>query len=56
MQGPDRDAVKVWGKAERHRFDKIMLKTKTVAVEAKDDGLWVTFEGEGAPTGPCATT
>ena len=49
MQGPDRDAVKVWEKQNLHRFDKIMLKTKTVAVEAKDDGLWVHFEGEGAP-------
>ena len=52
MQGPDRDAVKVWEKQNLHRFDKIMLKTKTVAVEAKEDGLWVSFEGEGAPTEP----
>ncbi len=50
MQGPDRDAVKVWDKQNAHRFDKVMLKTKTVAVEAKDDGLYVKFEGEGAPT------
>jgi dihydrolipoamide dehydrogenase len=49
MQGPDRDAVKVWEKQNTQRFDKIMLKTKTVAVEAKGDGLWVTFEGEQAP-------
>ncbi len=49
MQGPDRDAVKVWEKQNAHRFDRIMLKTKTTAVEAKDDGLWVTFEGEKAP-------
>ncbi len=49
MQGPDRDAVKVWEKQNAQRFDKIMLKTKTVAVEAKDDGLWVTFEGAQAP-------
>ncbi len=49
MQGPDRDAVKVWEKQNLHRFDKVMLKTKTVAVEAKEDGLWVKFEGEGAP-------
>ena len=49
MQGPDRDAVKVWEKQNAHRFERIMLKTKTVAVEAKDDGLWVKFEGEGAP-------
>ena len=52
MQGPDRDAVKVWEKQNLHRFDKIMLKTKTVSVEAKEDGLYVTFEGEGAPSDP----
>ncbi|MDD3676275.1 dihydrolipoyl dehydrogenase [Thauera propionica] len=52
MQGPDRDAVKVWEKQNAHRFDHIMLKTKTVAVEAKDDGLWVKFEGDKAPTEP----
>jgi len=50
MQGPDRDAVKVWEKQNLKRFDKVMLKTKTVAVDAKDDGLYVHFEGEGAPT------
>jgi len=52
MQGPDRDLVKVWEKQNLHRFDKIMLKTKTVAVEAKPDGLYVKFEGEGAPAEP----
>ncbi|WP_227818038.1 dihydrolipoyl dehydrogenase [Nitrogeniibacter aestuarii] len=52
MQGPDRDAVKVWEKQNAHRFDKIMLKTKTTAVEARDDGLYVTFEGDAAPEGP----
>ncbi|HZX31399.1 MAG TPA: dihydrolipoyl dehydrogenase, partial [Rhodocyclaceae bacterium] len=52
MQGPDRDAVKVWEKQNTHRFDKVMLKTKTVAVDAKDDGLWVKFEGESAPAEP----
>ena len=56
MQGPDRDAVKVWEKQNASRFDKIMLKTKTVAVDAKEDGLYVTFEGvdatSGAPSEP----
>jgi dihydrolipoamide dehydrogenase len=52
MQGPDRDAVKVWEKQNAHRFERIMLKTKTTAVEAKDDGLWVRFEGEAAPAEP----
>ena len=50
MQGPDRDAVKVWEKQNLHRFDKVMLKTKTVAVDSREDGLFVKFEGEGAPT------
>ena len=49
MQGPDRDAVKVWEKQNLKRFDKLMLKTRTVAVEAREDGLWVKFDGEGAP-------
>lgn len=51
MQGPDRDAVKVWDKQNAHRFDRIMLKTRTVSVEAKDDGLYVGFEGDNAPEG-----
>jgi dihydrolipoamide dehydrogenase len=52
MQGPDRDLVKVWEKRNAHRFDKIMLKTKAAAVEARDDGLWVSFAGENAPAAP----
>jgi dihydrolipoamide dehydrogenase len=52
MQGPDRDAVKVWEKQNASRFDKIMLKTKTVAVDTRENGLFVTFEGDAAPTGP----
>ena len=49
MQGPDRDLVKVWEKQNARRFDKVMLKTKTIAVDAKPDGLWVKFEGAQAP-------
>jgi len=52
MPGADRDLVKVWEKQNAQRFDKIMLKTKTVAVEAKPDGIWVKFEGEQAPAEP----
>ncbi|MFA7678791.1 MAG: dihydrolipoyl dehydrogenase [Pigmentiphaga sp.] len=52
MQGADRDLVKVWQKMNAHRFDNIMVKTKTVGIEAKDDGVWVSFEGEGAPKEP----
>ncbi len=47
MQGADRDLVKVWQKFNAHRFDNIMLNTKTVGVEAKSDGIYVTFEGAG---------
>jgi dihydrolipoamide dehydrogenase len=52
MQGADRDLVKVWQKHNAHRFDKIMLKCKTVGAEAKADGIHVRFEGEGAPADP----
>lgn len=52
MQGADRDLVKVWQKANEHRFDRIMINTKTVAVEAKEDGIYVTFEGDNAPKEP----
>jgi len=52
MQGADRDLVKVWQKMNEHRFDNIMVKTKTVGMEAKPDGIWVTFEGENAPKEP----
>ncbi|MBL0124711.1 MAG: dihydrolipoyl dehydrogenase [Betaproteobacteria bacterium] len=52
MQGADRDLVKVWQKMNEKRFDNIMLKTKTVGVEAKPDGIYVTFEGESAPKDP----
>ena len=52
MTGADRDLVKVWQKFNAHRFDNIMLNTKTVGAEAKPDGIWVTFEGEGAPKEP----
>lgn len=52
MQGADRDLVKVWEKMNAHRFDNIMTHTKTVAAEAKEDGIYVTFEGEKAPKEP----
>ena len=44
MQGADRDLVKVWQKYNEKRFDKVMTKTKTVAVEALKEGIKVTFE------------
>ena len=45
MQGADRDLVKVWQKLNAPRFDRIMLKTKTVAASAEAEGIRVKFEG-----------
>jgi dihydrolipoamide dehydrogenase len=52
MPGADRDLVKVWQKMNARRFDRVMLRTKTVSADARDDGIWVRFEGEGAPPEP----
>jgi dihydrolipoamide dehydrogenase len=45
MQGADRDLVKAWQKMNAHRFDNIMLKTKTVGAQATPEGIKVQFEG-----------
>jgi dihydrolipoamide dehydrogenase len=53
MQGADRDMVRVWQKFNEKRFDKIMLKTKTVGVEALKEGIKVSFEAaEAGGTAP----
>ncbi|MBS6359755.1 dihydrolipoyl dehydrogenase [Burkholderia sp.] len=52
MNGADRDLVKVWEKYNAKRFGNVMLKTKTVGAAAKEDGIYVTFEGEKAPAEP----
>lgn len=51
MPGADRDLVKVWDKHNEHRFDRVMLGTKTVAAEATPQGIKVSFASakEGAP-------
>ncbi len=49
MPGTDRDLVKVWQKRNEVRFDKVMLGTRTVAVDARPEALRVRFEGENAP-------
>ena len=50
MQGADRDLVKVWQKFNAKRFDNVMTGTKTVAIEAKADGIYVAFEGVNGST------
>ncbi|GLX85883.1 dihydrolipoyl dehydrogenase [Thalassotalea loyana] len=47
----DADVVKIYTKYNKPRFESIMLSTKVVAVDAKEDGLYVTFEGKNAPEG-----
>jgi len=54
MAGADRDLEKVWEKMNAPRFDKIMLKTRATKAEAKPDGIYVTFEGDKAPSEPQA--
>ena len=52
MPGADRDLVKVWEKKNAPRFDRIMLKTKTVGADALPEGIRVRFEGAAAPAEP----
>ena len=44
----DKDVVKVYQKYVKDKFN-VMLETKVTAVEAKKDGLYVSFEGKQAP-------
>ena len=47
--GADKDLVAPLAKRMGHLTESIMLKTSVTKVEAKDDGLWVTFEGDNVP-------
>lgn len=44
----DKDIIKIYQKYIKDKFT-VMLETKVTAVEAKKDGLYVTFEGKQAP-------
>lgn len=52
IPGADADLVMPLQKRMKTRFKNIYLKTKVTKVEAKKDGLYVTFEGENAPKEP----
>ncbi|MBB72171.1 MAG: dihydrolipoyl dehydrogenase [Legionellales bacterium] len=52
MPGADKDLIKPFHKFVSKQYESIMLETKVTAVEAKPDGLWVTFEGKNAPAEP----
>ena len=47
----DKDVIKIYQRYVKDKFN-VMLSTKVVAVDAKDDGLYVTFEGKNAPAEP----
>lgn len=51
ITGCDRDLVRPLQKRMDKRFESIMLSTKVAKMEAKKDGIHVSFEGENAPKG-----
>ena len=51
ITGCDRDLVRPLQKRMEKRFEAIMLSTKVSKIEAKADGIHVSFEGENAPEG-----
>jgi dihydrolipoamide dehydrogenase len=52
VPGMDPDIVEPLKQYNANKFHKILLATKVTKVEAKENGLWVTFEGKNAPTDP----
>lgn len=52
MPGADPDLIKPFQKFVSKQYESIMLKTKVTKVDAKKDGLYVTFEGDNAPDKP----
>jgi len=52
LAGADKDLVAPLHKRVQKKYKNILLGIKVVAVEAKPDGLWVSFEGKNAPTEP----
>lgn len=51
ITGCDRDLVRPLQKRMEKRFEAIMLSTKVSKMEAKKDGIHVSFEGEGVEDG-----
>lgn len=52
IPGADKDIVMPLQKRVSKQFKEIMLETKVTNIEAKSDGLWVSFEGKKAPKDP----
>jgi dihydrolipoamide dehydrogenase len=51
VTGCDRDLVRPLQKRMEKRFESIMLSTKVAKIEAKKEGIHVSFEGANAPDG-----
>jgi dihydrolipoamide dehydrogenase len=49
IPGCDKDLVRPLERKAKKDYEAIYLKTKVTAIEAKDDGLHVSFEGDKAP-------
>jgi dihydrolipoamide dehydrogenase len=47
----DKDIVRVYTKRIKNKFN-LMLETKVTAVEAREDGIYVSMEGKKAPAEP----
>ena len=52
IPGADKDIVTPLYKRIQKRYKNIYLKSKVTKVEAKKDGLYVTFEGDNVPAEP----
>jgi len=52
LAGADKDLVMPLQKRVQKKYSQILLGTKVVMVQAKAEGLWVTFEGKNAPSEP----
>lgn len=52
MPGADRDLVEVFEKANRKKYERILLETLVDSVEPQKKGLEVSFTGDGAPGEP----
>lgn len=50
MPGADKDIVAPFHKFVAKQYENIWLNTKVTAVTAKEDGIWVRFEGANAPS------
>ncbi|EKE85309.1 dihydrolipoyl dehydrogenase [Idiomarina xiamenensis] len=48
----DKDIIKSFMKQIKGKFDQVMVNTKAAKLEAKKDGIYVTFEGKDAPKEP----